>query len=64
MIRTGHNGGGNATTSGNQFGGRGAQTVTLIPTSQFREMLRDTPNRKLRRIAKKYGITPAPAVQS
>jgi hypothetical protein len=64
MTRTGGHGGGNATTGGNQFGGRGAQQVTMIPTSQLREMLRDCPNRKMRRLAKKLGITPAPAVQS
>jgi hypothetical protein len=65
MIRTGNNGGGNATTGGNRSGGRGPQQVTMIPTSQFREMLRDRPNRKMRRIAAKLGITAAPkAVQA
>lgn len=49
---------------GNTLGGRGATIVAHIPTSQFREMLRDNPNRKLRRMAKKLGLTPAPAVQA
>jgi hypothetical protein len=65
MSATVRNGNGsNTTTGGNQRGGRGPKRVTMVPVELFREALRDVPNRKMRRIAAKFGITPAPAVQS